>query len=361
MSNKITRLCKLIIIPALVASLTACGTTVSKGDKIGSVKDKSTKQIVKKIKKEQSNNKKSKHIKKKAKRSKKKKFNFQGDANHPLVKKSAGRLLYRRRIVAPKRGVKVKYADYNEMVLKIGEKQPKTGRYADVTKDKKVRWDKKYKDEPFSDITDLEDLTLNGKKFKFTGKFADLGGEFAIFDKVDVTKIRQEDFPLNIVDKKTGYVLNDNICVDVNSQNPYMLLYLFDEKNKCLVNVDVNKRTGVLSSFSTGFLWDGFTLFDIRLKGVGAGNTFNEIYEVLGKPNYISSREDGSKYVLYEYKNKDGKVRVSFESSSIKGVLFDEDNPFKYNVVTAVSVSIIRQDKKGIGNEKGKTSENKVK
>ncbi len=358
MTNKITRLCKLMLIPVLVVSLTACGTTASKGDKIGSVKDKSNKRIVKNIKKEQSKHKKSKPRKKKAKRSKKKKFNFQGDANHPLVKKSAGRLLYRKKNLRPKKRDKVKYVDYYEIFLKKGEKQPKTGRYADITKDKKVRWDKGYKSKTFFDITGLEDLTLNGKKFKFTGKFADLGGKFAIFDKVDVTKTRKEDFHLNIVDRKTGYVLNDNIGIDINGENPYLFLCLLDKKNKCLVNVDIDKSNGVLDSFYTGFTLDGFTLFDIRLKGMGVGQTFNEIYKVLGKPCSVLSRDDGSKYVFYKYKNIDAEITVMFISSSTKGILFTKAYPFKNNVVTGVSVYY---DKKETVNEKGKTCENKVK
>ncbi len=251
MSNKITRLCKLMLIPVLVVSLTACGTDASKGDKIGAVKGKSHKQIIEELKDEQSKPKKSKPRKKNAKRSKKKKFNFQGDANHPMVKKSGGRLLYSEaEINHAKHGkYKIKHIDYDKVYLKKGEKRSKVGIYSNVTKDEKVYWKgeeivRYNQTMKFEDI--LSKATLNGKPIKLPMKFSDLGKQFFAFDDIDFSVFDYSVHQFYITDTKTGNTLR-YLVLPSKKSDPYngdknnLTLFLYNARNEKLINVSVDK------------------------------------------------------------------------------------------------------------------------
>ncbi len=337
MTNKITKLSKLMLIPVLVVSLTACGITASKGDKIGTVKVQSDKQIVKKIKKEQSKHKKNKHINKKVKRSKNKKFNFQGDANHPMVKKSGGRLLYSETEInhAKPGKYKIKHIEYDKVYLKKGEKRSKVGIYSNVTKDEKVYWKRegeiKYKQKlKYEDL--LDKITINGKKVKSPFKFADLGGEFAVFDKVDFTKFDRSMNPLYITDKKTGISLRFFTLVKREYLKGEVVAYgfdLLDKKNEKILHVDIDRMKNEIVGFYSEL---GCTKFDLKINGVGVGNTLNEVYEALGTPCSVSSSDvqyDGSSMGDYLFFDVDDSVMDSFIGNFVN---------VKNNVVTSVSI-----------------------
>ncbi len=276
MTNRITRLCKLMLIPVLLVSLTACGTTAGKGDKIGAVKVQSDKQIVKKIKKEQSKNKKSKPRKKKTKRSKKKKFNFQGDANHPMVKKSGGRLLYSETEInhAKHDKYKIKHIDYDKVYLKKGEKRSKVGIYSNVTKDEKMYWDTDNYVEckqtmKFEDI--LSKATLNGKLIKLPMKFSDLGKQFSAFDDIDFSVFDYSVHQFYITDTKTGNTLQYCVFPEKKS-DPYngdknkLVLFLYNVRNQKLIDLKVNRGRNEVYGFMNIL---GKHKFKVALENVG--------------------------------------------------------------------------------------------
>ncbi len=294
MTNKITRLCKLMLIPVLLVSLTACGTTASKGDKIGTVKVQSDKQIVKKIKKEQSKHKKSKTRKKQAKRSKKKKFNFQGDANHPMVKKSGGRLLYSETEInhAKPGKYKIKHIDYDKVYLKKDEKPSKVGIYSNVTKDEKVYWKgeeivRYNQTMKFEDI--LSKATLNGKSIKLPMKFSDLGKQFSAFDDVDFSVFDYSVHQFYITDTKTGNTLHYFVLPEKKS-DPYsgdkntLTLFLYNENNQELIDVAVDRGKNEIYELMNVL---GKHKYKVALNGVGIGNTYNEFYDEIGEPNRL--------------------------------------------------------------------------
>ncbi len=358
MTNKITRLCKLIIIPVLVASLTACGTTASTGDKISAVKEKSEKQLVKKIKKVKkvkkikkectkikkvkSRKKKGKIRKRKAKCSKKKKFNFQGDANHPMVKKSGGRLLYSETEInhAKPGKYKIKHIDYDKVYLKKGEKRSKVGIYSNVTKDEKVYW----KGEGFLELNQkmkfddiLSKATLNGEPVKLPMKFSDLGKQFSAFDDIDFSVFDYSVHQFYITDAKTGNTLRYVVLPEKKS-DPYrgdknkLLLFLYNERNQKLIDLKVNRERNEIYGFMNIL---GKHKFKLALDKVGIGDTFNEFYGKIGEPDSLIY---GTVHYFSSTNIKGNGLSIDYDNSvydSKSGKFLDVKN----NVVTILQLT----------------------
>ncbi len=331
-----------MLIPVLLVSLTACGTTASAGDRIGSVKEKSDKQIVKKIKKEQSKHKKSKPRKKNAKRSKKKKFNFQGDANHPMVKKSGGRLLYSEaEINHAKHGkYKIKHIDYDKVYLKKGEKQSKVGIYSNVTKDEKVYWKgeeivRYNQTMRFEDI--LSKATLNGKPIKLPMKFSDLGKQFSAFDDIDFSVFDYSVHQFYITDTKTGNTLRYLVLPEKKS-DPYngdknnLTLFLYNSRNQDLINVSVDKSKNEIYELMNLL---GMHKYKLAIDNVGIGDTLNEIYEKIGEPDCLLYGT-----VMYSNGEKYGSVSVEYGDSA-----YDSKRKKYLNVKNNVATVIFVENK----------------
>ncbi len=350
MDNKITRLCKMMLIPVLVVSLTACGTTASKGDKICAVKGKSHKQTIEELKDEQSKHKKSKTGKKKAKRSKKKKFNFQGDANHPMVKKSGGRLLFARELKRKSSRKNdfyfAKYIDYDKYFLKDGEKQSFEGRYSNFSNDKKLNLTKGQTH--IKNATDANELlgkvTFNGKPIKLPMNFKDLGKEYAAFDSVDFSKLNDDCYPLYIKDTKTGLILHTEVPTVTNL--PIVILRILDKNSRDIVTVNVDKKDNKIYGIGSSYYYLKQCTADLKVNGIGIGSTLNEVYEKNGIPRDI---DDAKKSIIgkggLSYFNGEGKYdRLVAFYSDCKKCKWEDFPVVRANTVTEVVVWFMEKD-----------------
>lgn len=236
----------------------------------------------------------------------------------------------------------------NRDILQNNDGQTATGKYAYITNDNKIRWDKPatYKYNPKTEEM-FKKITLNGNSITFPTSIEDLGEEYREFSKVDLVKLKDMNTVL-LKNTKNNYrflavyldgkAKNKNIekdidpCVTINvmKDDDYIMNLFWDVNNKTTKCISSGNR---FASIGTA---------DIRVDGIGVGNTFNEMYEKFGTPHVIYVSED-EKEVCYECKDKSGnyyniqfnhlpKFKNDFKALDYKYI---ETKP---NIITSVDI-----------------------
>lgn len=288
---------KVLIALMLVFSLfiiTACDNTKVKDEK----KDK-TAEVIKTSEKSES---KEKDTKSEIDYSQFLKEPILGITDDPIVKKAEGALVLNLGVWrGPNYDLEVDYIDPEVFFFKPSM-DLSDEKYANKTKDGKVDWtiiEKREFEENPSVLEMLENITIDGKKVSLPMKFADLGEEYAIFDKADFSHVTEETHPFRVVDVVTKNQLMSSYKEIVKGEKG---LELLDEQSHSIICMRIDMENNSIVCLSS----DGeyFSKKDIRVKGIGIGSTLNEVYEEFGMPTCIDNNDEIIPRIRYNFKNK---------------------------------------------------------
>jgi hypothetical protein len=244
--------------------------------------------------------------------------------------------------------INVVLSEEREKILK-DDGQTSTGKYADITPDKKVRWDKdnfSY-NQSKSKVKDIfNKISFNGKKISVPISFDDLGDEYKEFSKVDFSIINESMKKVSIeniknkykffaiyvegsTDEKANIKTEPFISVDVMRGDEYIAELYLDVKDNTISKLS-SEYAGTLSSS------------DIRVDGIGVGNTFNEMYAKLGTPESVFTFKD-HKSVIYSYLDDLGNTySIEFLHYNKLTTAFVQNNfiyiETKPNIITSVKI-----------------------
>lgn len=268
------------------------------------------------------------------------------DKVEQMLASAEGQLFFTKRDEAkinPSYDYEATYVNYEEFFLKDGEEQVSTGRYSDITPDEKINWktdiDIKFcEDTPV--VTEMfKKITVNGQKVTMPCKFKDLGEEYAVFDKIDFTRIDKKMFPFTIRDEESGKSIyskefltaRDGRLMDIQ------LVDILQKNNEYMAGIHVNIEKNNITAFDNGY--DILPQLDIRIDGIGIGSTLNEVYEKFGAPIRI----DTLSYLQYEYHNSETNeiYTIYFKASDkVYNSRTGQYEPVRNNLVTDVYISM---------------------
>ncbi len=247
----------------------------------------------------------------------------------------------------------VPFIDYDKVFLKKGEEQTYEGRYSNTTADGKFNWivDEEsgvagvlIREEKIINQEALDNITVNGKKIKLPCKFSDLGDEYAAFDSVDFSRYSEEPLAVYIKDKKTG-----NLIFTHSDEFSDSLIYRMLDKNGCFqARVGINTVKNNIKVIITGEN-EVMGKLDLRIAGLGVGNTLNEFYDKFGIPNKVYSKEQCAGYPVVEYifyDSLDNKYIVVSLSSDLVRYNYKtlNDDHIKNNIVTGMDILVFKEE-----------------
>ncbi len=236
-----------------------------------------------------------------------------------------------------------------EKLLDKNGKQSATGKYANATPDGKVQWnvEKEYK-LSFTDAEGIsKNITLDGKKVSFPMEFSVLGQKYAEFANVDFSKFKQDMIPIIVENTKNKMKM---LIIDtdpdgysnldyVGYKQKMILADLYEEgKNSICVGIDTNDKKIVgLVSGGAGII----SKRDLKINGIGVGNTFNEMYAKFGAPAMVQKfkmQEEAYTTVGYQYLDKNGNMWFAYFSSYDNIIINKKYVKTKPNVITEVII-----------------------
>lgn len=216
------------------------------------------------------------------------------------------------------------------------ENQKAVDRYSNVTEDGKIRWDVKemveYEKTPIANEM-IKKITLDGKPIKLPMTFKDLGEEYKEFDEIDFSKFKEGSNHVVIINKKNnialeiGYVLDKYLSAHIYSDNIFVLEVYVGRQNNKIVGFS-NRELNALSEIN------------LRVDGIGVGNTFNEMYEKFGQVRKIY-KDYGDEYSSTKcsyYSKENNSIYFEHQSNTNK----NKDNKIyktKPNVITSIEIN----------------------
>ena len=230
----------------------------------------------------------------------------------------------------------------NQILDRYG-KQSATGRYANATLDGKVQWnvEKDYKLIGNGQLKISQNITLDGKKIAFPMTLSSLGQKYAEFANVDYSKLDSSMTPIIIENTKNKVKMMIIAAEKLKTDGKKVAIgELFaDGKHKLGITINVNKNNIVGIDTNT-FVFSSER--DLKINGIGVGNTFNEMYAKFGMPVNVEKDNFEDTYnetkVSYGYIDENNQFyAVSFIHVDKK---FDGKNFIKTkpNVITAVEI-----------------------
>lgn len=232
--------------------------------------------------------------------------------------------------------------------------QEATGIYADTTPDGKVNWNEENDYETVSPKAEeiSKNITLDDKKITLPMTFSDLGEQYAEFNNVDFSKLNNDMAPIiieNTKNKMNMLILNID-AMPMNAtmgfdQEAVIVDLLGGGTHKISVGINLkDKKIITLSTNGASFSSEK----DLKINGIGVGNTFNEMYAKFGNPVKIQKNEMGhytDTMAMYAYTDEKGNMYGAYFVHSDKK--FDGTNYIKTkpNVITAVNVLYFSNNK----------------
>ncbi|EJP26104.1 putative lipoprotein [Peptostreptococcaceae bacterium AS15] len=242
----------------------------------------------------------------------------------------------------------------SESILDENGDQEATGMYADTTPDGKVNWNEENDYETVSPKAEeiSKNITLDDKKIALPMTFSDLGEQYAEFNNVDFSKLNNDMAPIIIENTKTKMnmlVLNTD-AMPINAtmgfdQEAVIVDLLGGGTHKISVGINLkDKKILTLSTNGASFSSER----DLKINGIGVGNTFNEMYAKFGNPVKIQKNEMGhytDTMAMYAYTDEKGNMYGAYFVHSDKK--FDGKNYIKTkpNVITAVNIFYLSNNK----------------
>ena len=236
-----------------------------------------------------------------------------------------------------------------EKLLDKNGKQSATGRYANTTPDGKVKWnvENEYKIS-FTDADGIsKNITLDGKKVSFPMKFSVLGQKYAEFANVDFSKFNKEMIPIIVENTKNQMKMTiidsvdkeDNTLIDMGYKQKSLMVDFYEEgKNMIGVTIDTNDKK-IMGFFSGGA---GISKRELKVNGIGVGNTFNEMYAKFGTPVRVQKiKMEKSVYtiVTYVYVDEKGNKWEAYFANDDKIYINKRYVKTKPNVITEVFIT----------------------
>jgi len=239
----------------------------------------------------------------------------------------------------------ISYLKYDEVFQDKDNKQSSTGKYADETPDGIVNW-KDVKSEYYGLTPVVNDMfkkiTLDDKNITLPMTFARLGREFREFKNGDYKSLTDSDAPITFKD-------SNNNTLYIGKLEPYpklpkwnVFMSLLDSENKFLIGIELNMQNNEIYGLNNNML---LSTKELKVDGIGVGNTFNEMYEKFGKPNIISESKDKEiiTVVYSDMDNKKNNYVIAFKHrAKIDNPKTKQKQDTKPNVITDVSISILR-------------------
>lgn len=219
-----------------------------------------------------------------------------------------GQLVYEKKIFQYRNDYSPPYLNFEETFLREGEELQTAGRHANITPDGKVDWASS-KDKRFYSVEDAKEIKLDelirldGKPLRLPCKFRDLGEEYAIFDQIDFSALTEDMFPLVISDTETGIKLSSYFTFS-DKETSFALV---DKESAQLFDVQLNHADGQIIGIVAGGVYLPRKTPDVG--GVRIGNTLNEMYQVLGLPQWHGS---GFRTTSYTYRDNGTEYTVNF-------------------------------------------------
>lgn len=244
--------------------------------------------------------------------------------------------------------------DYDEMFTGVnGERQKTGGKYATVTEDGAVRWDQKKEYEQTPQAMEMmKKVTVDGVSVSLPMKFEDitkLNPEYAIISSVNCKKIIKDGELAVMEDKKRGYFLAGmEVYESKGKKSKSILAELYKSDRGGIVKLDID----LIKEHIQGFSNEGYHQLhqsDIRVDGIGRGNTFNEMYQKFGKPYKVYDMESIGVWVSYSYEgyqNKEHKNSyiVTFKNDkTAKNPKTGKMEEIQNNMIQAVDVIVIEE------------------
>ena len=241
-----------------------------------------------------------------------------------------------------------------EDILDENGDQEATGMYADTTADGKVNWNDENSYEVINPKAEeiSKNITLDDKKITFPMTFSDLGEQYAEFNNVDFSKLNNDMAPIiieNTKNKMNMLILNiDAMPMNADmgfDQEAVMVDLLGGGTHKISVGINLkDKKIITLSTNGASFSSEK----DLKINGIGVGNTFNEMYAKFGNPVKIQKNEMNNytdTMAIYAYTDEKGNMYGAYFVHSDKK--FDGTNYIKTkpNVITAVNVLYFSNNK----------------
>ncbi|SKC59773.1 hypothetical protein SAMN02745115_01682 [[Eubacterium] yurii] len=236
-----------------------------------------------------------------------------------------------------------------EKLLDKNGKQSATGRYANTTPDGKVKWN--VENEYKISFTDAEgiskNITLDGKKVSFPMKFSVLGQKYAEFADVDFSKLNKDMIPIIVENTKNNMKMTiidsvdkeDNTLIDMGYKQKSLMVDFYEEgKNMIGVTIDTNDKK-IMGFFSGGA---GISKRELKVNGIGVGNTFNEMYAKFGTPVRVQKiKMEKSVYtiVTYVYVDEKGNMWDAYFANKDKIYINKKYVKTKPNVITEVLIT----------------------
>ena len=234
-----------------------------------------------------------------------------------------------------------------EKLLDKNGKQSATGRYANTTPDGKVKWnvENEYKIS-FTDADGIsKNITLDGKKVSFPMKFSVLGQKYAEFANVDFSKFNKEMIPIIVENTKNKMKMTiidsvdkeDTTLIDMGYKQKSLMVDFYEEgKNMIGVTIDTNDKK-IMGFFSGGA---GISKRELKVNGIGVGNTFNEMYAKFGTPVRVQivKTENVHTIIAYVYLDEKGNKWEAYFANDDKIYINKRYVKTKPNVITEAGV-----------------------
>ena len=236
-----------------------------------------------------------------------------------------------------------------EKLIDKNGKQSATGRYANATPDGKVQWnvEKEYK-LSFTDAEGIsKNITLDGKKVSFPMEFSVLGQKYAEFANVDFSKFKQDMIPIIVENTKNKMKMTiidsvdkeDTTLIDMGYKQKSLMVDFYEEgKNMIGVTIDTNDKK--IMGFVSGGA--GISKRELKVNGIGVGNTFNEMYAKFGTPVRVQKiKMEKSVYtiVTYVYVDEKGNMWDAYFANKDKIYINKKYVKTKPNVITEVFIT----------------------
>jgi len=236
-----------------------------------------------------------------------------------------------------------------EKLLDKNGKQSATGRYANTTPDGKVKWneEKEYK-LSFTDAEGIsKNITLDGKRVSFPMKFSVLGQKYAEFANVDFSKFNKEMIPIIVENTKNKMKMTiidsvdkeDTTLIDMGYKQKSLMVDFYEEgKNMIGVTIDTNDKK-IMGFFSGGA---GISKRELKVNGIGVGNTFNEMYAKFGSPvevQIVKMEKSVYTIIAYVYLDEKGNKWEAYFANNDKIYINKKYVKTKPNVITEVLIT----------------------
>ena len=240
--------------------------------------------------------------------------------------------------------------DYDEMFTgPNGERQKTDGKYATVTKDGLVRWDqenKQYEQTP-QVMEMMKKVTVDGIPVSLPMQFEDItkiNPDYKKLTSIDCKKIIKDGGMEDIEDKKTGYHFTEEREL-YEKENGNKYIYANINKNVEVLGLEIDLIREHIQGFNND-AGEYLSQSDIRVDGIGRGNTFNEMYEKFGIPESVY--DDGSigMRIIYYYENKEENksyIIMFINNQSMKNPKSGQEEEVQKNIIQSVDVTVMEK------------------